>query len=464
MRIHTLLRLASCSVLACALAACSRPVEFPPVTLADAGELDGEVVALVTRKVQAVEKAPGDAGAHGSLGLAYEANRLWQSAATCFAQAAAIQPDEPLWRYHEAIAADEAGDTEGAFALLRIVATEMPKEAGVQQRLGDWLLERGDSAGAIQAFQRALVLVPGRAEILAGLAQAQLDAGDSAAALRTAEQAVRADPTYGPARFVYGSVLSRIGRDDEAASHLAAGVGAKKRFAADRLAAELDGYAVNWVAQNERATEYLARGRPAEAAELWKRVSAKRPDDPQILVNLGGALLDAGRIDAALETLARAEALNPNEFAIYLNRADGHLRANRLDQALVSAKRAVELGGDVGRTHEMLARILARANRPQEAYAELKRAVALDARDPRLRNALVEVCTQLNLLDEALENCREAVRMDPNSIEYRYKLIVLLVRNQRVDEGWAAYNELARFAPNDERVAKLREEFRKLGR
>ncbi len=450
--------------LPCAFVACSRPVELPPVVLTDAGQLDGEVVALVERKIKAVEKSPGDASAHGSLGLAYEANRLWQSAAQSFARAATIQPEEPLWRYHQAIAADEVGDSEGALALLRGVAAEMPKEAGVQQRLGDWLQERGDPAGAIQAFHRALVLVPGRAEILAGLAQAQLDAGDSAGALRTADQAVRADPAYGPARFVYGTVLSRLGRDGEAAPHLAAGVGAKKRFAADRLDGELAGYAVNWVSQNQRATESIARGRPAEAVELWQRVSAKRPNDVEILVNLGGALLDAGRIDESLETLARAEALDPDQFAIHLNRADCHLRANRLDQALVSAKRAVELGGSVGRTHEMLARVLASSNRPQDAYVELKRAVALDARDPRLRNALAGICTQLNLLDEAIANSQESVRMDPNSIDYRQKTIVLLVRNGRVDEGRAAYDELAKMAPNDERVANLREEFRKLGR
>lgn len=462
-RARSLARLVHCGVLL-ALVSCSRPVELPPVVITDVDQLDSEVAALIERKVQAVVKAPGSASAHGSLGLAFEANRLWPFAAQSFAQAATIQPKEPLWRYHQALAVREAGDTESAFELLRGAAAECPNEAGVQQRLGEWMLERGDSRGAIVALQRALVLAPGRAEILAGVAQAQLDAGDSLGALRTAEQAVRTDSTYRPARFVYGSVLSALGRDSEAAPHLTAGVGAKKNFAADRFDAELAGYAVDWVVQNERASEYLARGRPAEAVDLWQRVSVKRPDDVQVLINLGGAQLSAGRIDAALETLARAEELEPNDFAIHLNRADCHLRAKRLDAALASAQRAVELGGQVGRTHEMLARILSVSNRPQDAYAELKRAVALDARDVRLRVALMETCMQLKLLDEALVHAQEAVRVDPGSIALRHKLVVLLVRNQRVDEGWAAYNELAKLAPSDERVALLREEFRKLGR
>jgi hypothetical protein len=44
----------------------------------------------------------------------------------------------------------------------------------VQQRLGQWLLERGDSAGAAAAFQKALACRPDQPECLTGLAGVEL--------------------------------------------------------------------------------------------------------------------------------------------------------------------------------------------------------------------------------------------------------------------------------------------------
>ena len=80
------------------------------------------VAELVRSKVDRVLASPGDAAAHGSLGLAYEANGLWEEAEACFANAAALDPNEVLWSYHQALALQEMGRTDDALALLRLAA------------------------------------------------------------------------------------------------------------------------------------------------------------------------------------------------------------------------------------------------------------------------------------------------------------------------------------------------------
>jgi tetratricopeptide (TPR) repeat protein len=452
-----------------AVASCSRPVDAPqtaliPVELGDTSALDVEVVEVVRTRMKAVQSAPTDARAHGSLGLACEANKLWSPAAASFANAAQLEPAQPLWRFHRAITLNEAGDSEQALSLMEAVARELPNDAAVQHRAGQYWLDAGESARAVSAFQRALAVVPGRSEFLTSLAQALLALGDDAEALKRAEEAVRADPKYMPARYALGSALRALGRDAEAAPHLAAGLNSERSFAADRFASELQSYAVNWVNQNAQANALMAQRRFAESASIWEHVSAKRPDDVQILVNLAAARIELREFDRAIEILERARTLDPNEFAVYLNLADCHLRAGRLDAALVAAKKSVELGGAVSRTHELLARVLANQDRHQDAYLELQRAVALDARNPMLRVALMEMCMQLDLLAEALTSCREALRIDPNLLAARVPEIILLVRNQRVDEGWAAFVALEKQAPNHPQVQNLREKFRKMGR
>ncbi|RMH21726.1 MAG: hypothetical protein D6696_05140, partial [Acidobacteria bacterium] len=82
---------------AAVLAACSAPPPGP-VLPADAASLDPEVAALVERQAAAVREEPASAAGHGTLGLIYEANDLWQLARESYARALALDPGDRRWR------------------------------------------------------------------------------------------------------------------------------------------------------------------------------------------------------------------------------------------------------------------------------------------------------------------------------------------------------------------------------
>ena len=91
------MRLLLCSLfLAAPLAAQDAP---PPVKLPSTEGMDPEVVSHLEALIATVEATPGDAELHADLGLAYEANTIFEPAAQCYRNVIAMLPDRPEWRY-----------------------------------------------------------------------------------------------------------------------------------------------------------------------------------------------------------------------------------------------------------------------------------------------------------------------------------------------------------------------------
>src|SRR5688572_21927638 len=113
----------------------------PVVALSNAASVDEEVTALVSEHVRRAREAPGDAELRANLAMVYEANELWDEARRGWEDALALDPGSSLWRYHLAICARQAGDSDRALELLREVAAQEPALAAARYRLGDALLE-----------------------------------------------------------------------------------------------------------------------------------------------------------------------------------------------------------------------------------------------------------------------------------------------------------------------------------
>jgi tetratricopeptide (TPR) repeat protein len=440
----------------------SRPA-LAPVVLAETAGLEAEVLQLVEQKVAAVRAAPSDARAHADLALVYEANGLFEPAWTSFAQALALDDSRPIWLYHRALALHEGGQGEPALAELRRAAQRLPDEPAVQQRLGQWLLERGDPAGAAAAFQQALARRPDQPEYLTGLASCELQREHWSEAETLARRALKRSPGYRPAVFAVGQALQGEGRGEEAKAFLAAGVNAQLSWTPDELTRAFQGYARTTSAISAQAASAGAAGDYASAAELLERLVARSPADVELLNNLGAALMETGRAERAQEVLQKALELDPRSFAAHLNLSELYLRQQRLGESLAEAARAVEIGGNVGRTHFQLARLLMRQGDLTGAYRELNSAAALDARDVGTFLALTDTARRLARLDEARGWCRKALELDPSSVPGHGLRGTLAATAGDFDEARAALVMLERIAPQDPRTAALRTQLQEAG-
>jgi len=444
--------------------ACREKPSLDPVSLAQTGAIDPEVLALAQEKSEAVRRDPSNARLHGSLGLVYEANGLHEAAEKSFENAARLDPGEPLWRYHRAISLREVGRTDEATALLRECAAELVSVPAAQHRLGLALLDAGDLPGALAAFRGAQAGNPDQPEVLVGIAAVDLAQGDPSAAVPLLEQVLAADPGYKQAHYLLGLAFRALSRETEAADQLALGLDGQARYLDDPLSAELRTYLVNSVGQFAAASDLFAAGQYAASLALCERILKKQPDDKNVLIKAGAAALELARYDRAFELLNRALALDEAEYRVHTNLAECYLRSQRLDEAMQHADRAIELAPETARARTVRARILANRGRFEEAYVELKQAVQLNARNAMTHVALTEVCAQLGRTDEALTWCRSAVRLDPSYLPARFNLALLTLRSGDVDGAAVMIAELDRMAKDHPRVAFLKDELAKVRR
>jgi len=452
------------SFLLCVLClACSKPA-LEPVLLTDTSTIDAEVLELVAQKVAAVRAAPSDAAAHADLALAYEANSLYEDAQKSYSNALTLDPSKSIWLFHRSVALVETGQIDEGLNLLKQAAAALPTHPAVQQRLGQRLLEIGDSEGARAAFLRALASRPDQPEFLTGLAGVELAHERWSEALALAKRALKGMPDYRPAYFAKGRALQGLGRHDEAKPLLAAGVNATVQWYPDELRPRFVSYMLTSSALAAEGSAANMRADYARAVELFEKLVKRKPEDADMLSNLGANLVELGRLERAEEVLKQALALAPQSFAVHLNLSDLYLRQNKLSQARDEAERAVEIGGTIGRTHYQLARVLGTLKDYEGAYRELKSAAGMDARDIRVYLALADTASRLGRSEEARAWCRRALDLDSGSLPGLGMQATLALSAGDLDEAQTALTALEQVAPQDKRTLWLRSELQKAGR
>jgi tetratricopeptide (TPR) repeat protein len=99
----------------------------------------------------------------------------------------------------------------------------------------------------------------------------------------------------------------------------------------------------------EEGVRLLNAGRYGEAIEVLKEANELLPDDPDIMITLGGAMIMAGKWNSAEKFLEDAVEKHPENPRLWLNLAAailGHLKLaprDRQDRAIAAYQRAIEL-------------------------------------------------------------------------------------------------------------------------
>ncbi|MCP3916205.1 MAG: tetratricopeptide repeat protein [bacterium] len=439
-------------------AACSDAVG--PVLPTDPEGLEEEVRALVDEHLELVRKNPSDGAAHGELGLVYEGNKLWAEAADSYALAEELDPGDPLWTYHRAIAVREGGQTAAALALLH-GAVALQQNAAAQFRLGSWLLEAGNLDGAEGAFDRARLLVPQQPEPLVGLAEVHVARENFASARVFLEQAIEMDYDYRQAHYQLGLAYRGLGRMDDAQRELALGQnvdrrGFDKRFLRDAYAIRAEKHSYSYADRMAHATSLIQSGNNATAVEILEKLRADQPDDTNVLNNLASAYIEMGSFDRAVVHLKHILELDSSEFAAHLNLGYAYLGRKQLDLALSHADRAASLAPEVGRVHLVRARVLVAMGAFPEARAALETSIRYDSREPRSLVTLGQICLQLEDLAAVIEHMTNAITLVPDSADAHIALFEAYVRVGRIDLAEKTLTKLAEIAPNEPRLPNAR--------
>jgi tetratricopeptide (TPR) repeat protein len=128
------------------------------------------------------------------------------------------------------------------------------------------------------------------------------------------------------------------------------------------------------------AVTLVSRRQLVEAIEIFREVVNTQPSMFDVWVQLGHALMRAGRHREAIEALRRSVDLDPGAADSLLAIAVGHLRLGELPEAREHARLALER--EPARAREILARVALARGDAETAMAEAKRAQEADPTIP----------------------------------------------------------------------------------
>ncbi|MHC5770366.1 MAG: tetratricopeptide repeat protein [Nostoc sp.] len=101
--------------------------------------------------------------------------------------------------------------------------------------------------------------------------------------------------------------------------------------------------------------------------QLYHQALEVIPDDAQIHLQLGNALVRQNRFSDAIATYQTALQFHPNNFEIHLELAKALEKDQKSDEAIASYQRAIELNPDYSWSHKYLGDILAERGQINEA-------------------------------------------------------------------------------------------------
>jgi tetratricopeptide (TPR) repeat protein len=215
---------------------------------------------------------------------------------------------------------------DGAIEAYTVRAALTPNDPEAHQDLGDVHLLLGNTAWAVAELRIALALDPSHRAAHSALAQAFLREGRHQEAVDSALRALRLDPGDREARYAYATALVRLGRIEEGNRELQV----FQRLQAENAEEVSRGLELGRL--RREASVATATGDHSTAAELLGRALVYDPRAPGSHLDLGLALLGAGRFDEAIERVSTAVALGA-PVDTYLSLAEAYEAAGRPDDA-----------------------------------------------------------------------------------------------------------------------------------
>jgi tetratricopeptide (TPR) repeat protein len=249
---------------------------------------------------------PQSGRARYQLGLVYQRQGLYQDAVRELTQAAALEPLLGLNSIYQTLGslARAQQEYDRAITAFSTRVDLVPNDAAAHHELGEMYLRQGRHTEALAEFLVAVMLAPSRTETHASVAQVHLRDGQLEQAAAAARRAVALNASHRESRYVLATSLIRLGHVDEGKRELEV----YQKLQAEETAArsrqlELDGF-------RRDASVSLDGGDYEKAVDLLRRVVERDPQSATSHLDLGIALLRAGKFAEAAESFNASVARN----------------------------------------------------------------------------------------------------------------------------------------------------------
>jgi Tfp pilus assembly protein PilF len=186
------------------------------------------------------------------------------------------------------------------------------------------------------------------------------------------------------------------------------------------------------------------RGDSHTAAQYMRKAAQQRPDDPNILTNLGGALFDSGATEDALTFLRRATELAPAQASNWFNLGKALKLQWQLDEAEKALRRAIATDERHVTARITLADIFTIRGNIPDAVAEYRKVLALQPDQAQAWHALSNLKTEpLSSADvEQIKRALQNPQLSPDSrVQLGFSLYKALEDQRDYAGAFAALRE-----------------------
>ena len=263
------------------------------------------------------------------------------------------QGQDPKAAYTRALQLEKEGNHPAALALLWEAAGQAPRDADIQNRLGEALDRLGALDAAIDAYQRAVAARPDFVAADNNLTLALAKAGRGREAVERARARAAAAPANVDRLFTLGLAQSEHDVDEAMTTF--------RRVIALRPDHALAHYNL--------AILYKRVDRPRDAIEALQRALAIEPR-PEARFALGTLYFHQGQFDRAAAALEEAVAAQPRFVDAYITLAAVLKAKRQLPEAIDALRRAIALRPDSWHAHAAMATVLQLAGEADAAQQE----------------------------------------------------------------------------------------------
>lgn len=445
---------------------CGQPGPIDPVRPQDEASLGPLLKETVDEYLIRVEEQPASAATHGRLGLVYEANQLTSEAARSYANALALDPDDPVWNFRLGIAKVALGDLEEGSARLLTAADEMPSNAAVHHRIGYLYMDQGDVERAVASFRKAVALAPDSAAPLAeaSLGEALVAADRPAEAIEPLEHAIQTAPTLKPALYAYGLAMRALGRIDQAEIALEAGLGSKRIMIPHASGADLQKLGMSYGQRNTYAGSLSGNGEGAHAIRVLEDLLVYYPKDEVVLNNLAGIYMQLEDWDQAKRLLEDLTASGTDRFSAWLNLATTEKNLGNLPAARKAVDRAVAILPSHVDSQMERAEICIKQRDAAGALQSATRVCELEPENAKAFLLVAEANTRLGFAGEACAAFEQVNRLNTSFLPSRVSAASLYMSAGRLADAERLILEAENIDPKEPRVRQIRSRFQQLKR
>lgn len=357
-----------------------------------------------------------------------------------------------------------------------------PASIPANHNLGLWYAEQGHYDLAIASYRKVLELRPEYALVHYSLGDLYLKLQRRQDALAAFRKAVEIKPDFGVALYRLGLLYAELGRPGEALDSLQKADEAGQPEAAAQLAGLLSQMTTEIAAlRGAVATEPGATGawwklgellqlsgRQDEALEVYRRLAAARPEEPEtrrllgrffcgqrlyeeakaVYLQAGGEddpavadnevgldCLELGRLAEAAMFFRQAVALCPDFAEAHANLGVVLRQQGRTDEAITAFRQAITLAPGLVAAYLDLGHLLASLGRDGEAVSLYRRAGEVEPGSAVPAYALGRHWLERGRLAEARDELEKALRIDPAFVPALASLAQLHRRTGRDDRA-----------------------------